>query len=170
MPLYLRTEKFLMMFIYLAAFTLVCTMILVVCDIVGRLFFHRPITGTMEICSITMSMYTLMGMGYNLIINRHVRMPALYDRCSQKGKRILDCIIYLLITLFSLVFVYGSYNFFIRSYSINERFFTTITLYVWWGKGIMLIGAVLLLMQSTLHLIHSVCCLLKNDSVQKSGA
>jgi TRAP-type mannitol/chloroaromatic compound transport system permease small subunit len=66
---------------------------------VSRTFFNLPLIWIVEVAQFTMAAYYLLGGGYSVTLEGHVRMDLLYSRWSPKTRAIID-----LITAFFLIF------------------------------------------------------------------
>lgn len=65
---------------------------LIVFEVVTRYGFSAPTTWGTELTTLLFATYVLLGGGYTLLKNDHVRMDVLYSRFSDRGKAVLDLI------------------------------------------------------------------------------
>jgi TRAP-type mannitol/chloroaromatic compound transport system permease small subunit len=68
-------------------------------ETISRTVFNTPHIWVVEVAQFIMAAYYLLGGGYSMILDGHVRMDLLYGRWSAKGQALSD-----LITAFLLVF------------------------------------------------------------------
>jgi TRAP-type C4-dicarboxylate transport system permease small subunit len=59
---------------YVGMFLLIPMMLLTTADVVGRSFFHRPITGAYELSSYLLAVFILLGISYTYQVGGHVRV------------------------------------------------------------------------------------------------
>lgn len=154
--LYEKTDFLLKYSIYIAAAVLMFVMIITVCDVVGRYVFGHPITGTAEFSAMTMVLYGYFGMAYGLKYGKLVRMTTLYDKLPAKFKPYMDILIVLIMVAFMTVFVYSTLTMFIQSYQRRETMDAAVTLYAWYGKGCLFLGALLMWVQCILTFISAI--------------
>ncbi len=66
---------------------------------ISRTAFDTPLIWVVEMAQFTMAAYYLLGGGYSMQLDAHVRMDLLYGRWSAKGRAIADAV-----TVFCLIF------------------------------------------------------------------
>ena len=66
---------------------------------VCRYFFNMPISWSMEMGQFVLAAYYLLGGGYSLQLDSHVRMDLLYSRGSPRARAVTD-----VFTIFFLIF------------------------------------------------------------------
>ncbi len=69
---------------------------------ISRTFFDTSFIWIVEMAQFMMAAYYLLGGGYSMQLDAHVRMDLAYDRLSDRGKAVTD-----LFTVFLLVFYLG---------------------------------------------------------------
>jgi len=90
-------------------------------DVVMRYAFHNSSIAMQEMEWHLFAIVILFGTSYSLKENAHVRVDFLYDKFSEKTKAIINIVGTLLFLLpFTLLIIYGSYDFVMDSYSTNE--------------------------------------------------
>lgn len=72
--------------------------------VLARVGFNHPYIWVVETAQFTMAAYYLLGGGYSMILDGHVRMDLLYDRWSPKTRAIVDAVTVFLL-IFFLVFL-----------------------------------------------------------------
>ena len=90
-------------------------------DVILRYFFHTGFIASQEMEWHLFAVMFLFGISYALNDESHVRVDFIYDSLNDKKKAIINIIgtIFLLIP-FALLIIYGSYEFVMDSYSVNE--------------------------------------------------
>ena len=96
----------------------------------------------------TITAYYILGGGYSMITDDHVRMDLFYGRLKKRGKAIMDvCTSGFLIFYLAILF-YGSITSLQYTIKTKQKLFTAWAPYVWPIKTLMLIGILLMLLQA----------------------
>lgn len=85
-------DKFCAFLSYCGTVMVFFLMFLIVADVVGRVGFNHPVTGTPEIVKNAISVIAFFMMAWAAYEDRHVRSTMIVDRMPPLGKRILDII------------------------------------------------------------------------------
>jgi TRAP-type mannitol/chloroaromatic compound transport system permease small subunit len=114
----------------------------------SRTIFNQPHIWVVEITQFTMAAYYLLGGGYSMILEGHVRMDLLYGRWSARRQAMTDAITVFFLIFYLVFLLYGgisSIEYAVRYGQVN---------YTPWApplapiKIIMTIGIVLMLLQT----------------------
>jgi TRAP-type mannitol/chloroaromatic compound transport system permease small subunit len=90
-------------------------------DVVLRYFFSTGSIGMQEMEWHLFAVMFLLGISYALQDESHVRVDFIYDSLSKKKKAIINIIGTILMLIpFALFIAYGSYEFVLDSYNMNE--------------------------------------------------
>ena len=73
----------------------------------SRTLFDSPLLWSVEVAQMTMAAYYLLGGGYSIQLDSHVRMDLLYARWSPKTKAVVDCITAVGLLAYLVVLLYG---------------------------------------------------------------
>jgi TRAP-type C4-dicarboxylate transport system permease small subunit len=84
---------------YGGMFLLVPMMLLTAGDVIGRVFWSRPIPGAVELSSYMLAIFILMGVAYTHQVKGHVRVGMLVSRLPEQVGLILD-VFTILLSLF----------------------------------------------------------------------
>ena len=84
---------------YGGMFLLVPMMLLTAGDVIGRVFWSRPIPGAVELSSYMLAVFILMGVAYTHQVKGHVRVGMLVSRLPERVGLILD-VFTILLSLF----------------------------------------------------------------------
>ena len=79
--------------------------ILIVVEVTFRYLFSSPTVWGTELTSLIFATYILLGGGYTLLKNDHVRMDMIYQRFSEKGRAMLDLLTCPLALLYCVILV-----------------------------------------------------------------
>ena len=95
-----------------------------------------------------MTGYYLLGGGYSLLSDDHVRMDLIYSRLKDRTKALLDMITSVFLITYLVILLIGAYSSLHYTIQTNQRLFTAWAPYVWPIKTVMLFGILLMLLQS----------------------
>ena len=73
----------------------------------SRTLFDAPLIWSLEVAQMTLAAYYLLGSGYSLQLDSHVRMDLLYSRWSPRVKAVLDCVTAIGLVAYLAVLLYG---------------------------------------------------------------
>ena len=73
----------------------------------SRTIFDAPLIWSVEVAQMTMAAYYLLGGGYSMQLDSHVRMDLLYDRWSPKTRATADLITAVALLTYLAVLLYG---------------------------------------------------------------
>lgn len=104
----------------LASFWIFVLMMVMSGDILGRVFFNHPITGTYEMVKLTIVGIVFLQLPYTLWHHKHVRGTLISSKLAPLSREILNLPIYLLgASIFVLIFI-ASWDSTIESWRILE--------------------------------------------------
>ncbi len=115
---------------------------------ISRTFFKVPFVWVMEMAQFTMAAYYLLGGGYSMQLQSHVRMDVLYERWSPRKKAVVDACTSGFLIFYLIVLLYGGISSTAYAIEYGQRNYST------WGppmapiKVIMTIGILLMLLQA----------------------
>ena len=123
-------------------------MFVLVLSFVTRNIINIPLMWIIEMAQFIITGYYLLGGGYSMIMGDHVRMDLVYSKLSDLNKAKLDAFTSFFLVFYLITLLYGSISSLIYTLETNQRLFTAWAPYVWPIKTIMLIGILLMLLQS----------------------
>ena len=123
-------------------------MFLLVLSFVTRNIINLPLMWIIEMAQFTITAYYLLGGGYSMITDDHVRMDLFYGRLSKKGKAKMDIITSFFLIFYLVVLFVGSISSLLYTIQTKQKLFTAWAPYVWPIKTLMLIGILLMLLQA----------------------
>ncbi|MFA0963878.1 TRAP transporter small permease subunit [Roseivirga sp. BDSF3-8] len=150
----------------LVSWVTVLLVLVVFYDVVTRYFFNYTTVATIELEWHLFSLIFLLGAGYALKHDRHVRVDVFYTRFSEKKKAMINLTGSLLFLIpFCAIVIYAALPFVQNSYSISEtspdpgglpgRFVI---------KGAIVIGFSLLLIQAIGELLRNLLIITRKSS------
>jgi TRAP-type mannitol/chloroaromatic compound transport system permease small subunit len=123
-------------------------MFILILSFVTRNIINYPLMWIIEMAQFTITAYYLLGGGYSMMTDDHVRMDLFYGRLSKKGKAKMDVFSSFFLIFYLVVLLIGSYTSLVYTLKTNQKLFTAWAPYVWPIKTLMLIGILLMLLQA----------------------
>jgi len=151
-------DKVVRLFAYLAGTLIVVLALLIVYEATNRYLFDASSVTISEIQWHIFDIIFLLGLSYTMQQDKHVRVDLFYDSYSPKTKAIVDIVgtIFLIIP-FILIVIYTSYTLVEMSYLQDEISSDPGGLsYRYLIKGMIIVGFVLLLLQSISNLAKNI--------------
>jgi TRAP-type mannitol/chloroaromatic compound transport system permease small subunit len=151
-------ETLIDIFARLAAFLVIALSFLVVYDSINRYFFGGGSVALQELEWHIFDIIFLLGLSYTLKSDKHVRVDIFYSNYSQKSKAIVNIISNIFLILpFTILILYVSYDYIALSYTQNEISPDPGGLaYRWIIKSMMVVGFMLLGMQSIAEILKNI--------------
>ena len=123
-------------------------MFILILSFVTRNIINIPLIWIIEMAQFVMTGYYLLGGGYSMLTDDHVRMDLIYSKLKDKTKALLDSLKSVFLVFYLVVLFYGSISSLTYTIETNQRLFTAWAPYVWPIKSIMTFGILLMLLQS----------------------
>ena len=123
-------------------------MFILILSFVTRNIINIPLIWIIEMAQFVMTGYYLLGGGYSMLTDDHVRMDLIYSKLKDKTKALLDSLTSVFLIFYLVVLLYGSISSLTYTIETNQRLFTAWAPYVWPIKSIMTFGIGLMLLQS----------------------
>ena len=146
---YVRTIDFISLKTGRATMYLVFVMMFIlILSFVTRNIINIPLIWIIEMAQFVMTGYYLLGGGYSMLTDDHVRMDLIYSKLNDKTKALLDSLTSVFLIFYLVVLFYGSISSLTYTIETNQRLFTAWAPYVWPIKSVMTFGILLMLLQS----------------------
>ena len=123
-------------------------MFILILSFVTRNIINIPLIWIIEMAQFVMTGYYLLGGGYSMLTDDHVRMDLIYSKLKDKTKALLDSFTSVFLIFYLVVLLIGSISSLTYTLETNQRLFTAWAPYVWPIKSIMTFGILLMLLQS----------------------
>ena len=123
-------------------------MFLLILSFVTRNIINIPLMWIIEMAQFTITAYYLLGGGYSMLTDDHVRMDLFYGKLSKRGKAKMDIFTSIFLIFFLSVLFFGSITSLIYTIETKQKLFTAWAPYVWPIKSLMLLGILLMLLQA----------------------
>ena len=144
-----RVGRFVMYGIFLMMFLLILSFI-------TRNIINFPLMWIIEMAQFTITAYYLLGGGYSMLTDDHVRMDLFYGKLSKKGKAKMDIFTSFFLIFYLAILFFGSITSLIYTIETKQKLFTAWAPYVWPIKTLMLIGILLMLLQAFSSLFKNI--------------
>ena len=136
-----KVGRFVMYFVFFMMFLLILFF-------VTRNIINFPLMWIIEMAQFTITAYYLLGGGYSMLMNDHVRMDLFYGKLSKKGKAKMDMFTSAFLIFYLIILFIGSITSLVYTIETKQKLFTAWAPYVWPIKTLMLIGILLMLLQA----------------------
>ena len=123
-------------------------MFLLILSFVTRNIINYPLMWIIEMAQFTITAYYLLGGGYSMITDDHVRMDLFYGKLSEKSKAKMDIFTSFFLIFYLILLFLGSITSLIYTIETKQKLFTAWAPYVWPIKTLMLLGILLMLLQA----------------------
>ena len=123
-------------------------MFILILSFVTRNIINIPLIWIIEMAQFTITAYYLLGGGYSMIMDDHVRMDLFYGKLSKKGKAKMDIFTSIFLIFYLVLLFFGSITSLIYTIETKQKLFTAWAPYVWPIKTLMLTGILLMLLQA----------------------
>ncbi len=115
-------------------------------EVVARYLFNAPTIWVHESAYLLFGMQYLVAGGYALLHGSHVRVDVLYAKLPARGRVGIDILTSVFFFIFAFALIGTSWIFFADSFEMGETTVETWGIQHWPVKGVMLLGAMLLLL------------------------
>ena len=123
-------------------------MFILILSFITRNIINFPLIWIIEMAQFVITAYYILGGSYSMITNDHVRMDLFYSKFSEKNKARMDAFTSIFLFFYLVTLLYGSISSLQYTIQTKQKLFTAWAPYVWPIKTIMLIGILLMLLQS----------------------
>ena len=138
-------------------------MFLLILSFVTRNIINFPLMWIIEMAQFTITAYYLLGGGYSMLTDDHVRMDLFYGKLSNKGKAKMDVFTSFFLIFYLIILFLGSITSLIYTIETKQKLFTAWAPYVWPIKTLMLIGILLMLLQAFSTLFKDIAKMKGNN-------
>ncbi|MCK9230971.1 MAG: TRAP transporter small permease [Syntrophales bacterium] len=129
-------------------------------DATARFLFNNPIPGMFELNEVILVICVFMGATWTQIERGHIRVEVFLMKSSARKQYILNTISWFVALIFAAILCYQTYMGFLDSYSVREFRWGSIQMPIWWAKGLVPLGLLLLMIQLIFDIIMEVRALL----------
>lgn len=129
-------------------------------EVVSRYLFNAPTVWSGELCQYGMCFASLLGGGYALIKDQHVRVDIVFRHFNFKTRAILELATWWVVVIFLLVLIWKGGELTIDAYLGDERSMTLLELPMFYSLSLVPLGSALLLIQVIARMVRNVLNLL----------
>lgn len=129
-------------------------------EVVSRYLFNAPTVWSGELCQYGMCFASLLGGGYALIKDQHVRVDIVFRFFNFKQRAFIELATWWVVVLFLLVLIWKGGELTIDAYLGDERSMTLLELPMFYSLAMVPVGAALLLIQTIIRMVRNVLNLL----------
>lgn len=94
--------------------------VLILFDVIGRIFFNHPVTGVVEIVKVSIVGAVWIQIPYSTMTKLHVRSTLIHTRLGPNGKEVLNIISNAIGGSLMMILFWASWSDMIHSWSISE--------------------------------------------------
>ena len=158
---YIRTvEWYTRLFGYIGAFIILLLVVAMVYEVLARYFFAAPTKWAFEMAYMLMGTSFMFGIAYCMQMGRHIRVDFVYDHVSLKKRQVIDLVGFLFLVPMLLWLTWGVWEYFAEAYRVDETSGESAwNPIIWPFKFSLVIGVVLLFMQTTVQIVRSIMVL-----------
>ena len=121
--------------------------LMIIYEITMRTVFDRPTTWAAELTGMMCATCYFLGGAWNVKKDAHVRVDIIYSRFSPRVRAGINCLNFLLFSLYMLAMLKFIWPYMIQSVYLNESWHSLWDPYLWPLKIIMLLGYFLIMLQ-----------------------
>jgi TRAP-type mannitol/chloroaromatic compound transport system permease small subunit len=125
-------------------------------EVTARYLFNMPTIWVHESSFLLFGMQYMLGGAYGLLHGSHVRVDVIYTRLSKRTQAAIDVFTSVFFFIFIVAMCATGWTFFSESLAMDERSVETWQIQYWPVKGMMLLGAILILLAGVARLIKDV--------------
>ena len=159
-PFIRAVEWFTRLFGYIGAFIISILIVAMVYEVISRYFFSAPTKWAFEMAYMLMGTSFMFGLAYCMQMGRHIRVDFIYDHVSPKARQVIDLTGYLFLVPMLLWLSWGLWEYFSEAYRVDETSGESAwNPIIWPFKFSLVIGFVLLSMQTVVQIVRSIMIL-----------
>lgn len=149
---------------YLTAMLIFPMTAIIIYEVFMRYLFNRPTTWGFELTTYIYGIHFMLGLGYTLMYNGHVRVEVFVTLLSRRKQQIISilCNLFLLLPVFSL-FCYASWSYAWTSVVRNEKSWTSWAPPLYPFKLLMALGFLMFVIQGVSTLLKEIQALRNGD-------
>jgi len=152
-------KKYRVLALSLSAISGICLALMILTitlDATARYLFNSPIAGVFETNEVMLVIIVFMGLTWTQMDRENIRVEILLVRMSKKHRQIANTFAWLITLCFVSILFFMTYQGFLDSYSIKEFRWGSVQMPIWWAKGIVPLGLMLLMIQLLMDIIFEI--------------
>ncbi len=137
--------------------------VIIVWELILRNVFNQPTVWAHEISVMFFGVLAITSGAYTLKEKAHVNMDLFYINLSERGKAIMNIVIFPAFFVFTIIILWLGWEFALRAIALNERSISTWSPIIWPAKLMIPVGAFLLLMEGIALLLKDILMLTSKE-------
>jgi TRAP-type C4-dicarboxylate transport system permease small subunit len=125
-------------------------------DATARYLFNSPVAGVFELNEVMLVVCVFMGLTWTQMDRGNIRVEIFLLKLSPRWRHILDAFSWIVTLCFVSILFYMSYKGFLDSYRIREFRWGSVQMPIWWAKGLVPFGLLLLMLQLLLDIFFEL--------------
>jgi TRAP-type mannitol/chloroaromatic compound transport system permease small subunit len=125
-------------------------------EVIARYIFNKPTIWVHESSYLLFGMQYLIAGSYAFLRGSHVAVDIVYNKLPMRGRYGMDVFTSIFSFIFFIALLGTSYNFFLNSFGMRERTVETWQIQYYPVKGIMVVGAVLIILATISKLYKDI--------------
>ena len=137
--------------------------VIIVWELILRNVFNHPTVWAHEISVMFFGVLAITSGAYTLKERAHVNMDLFYINLSDRGKAIMNIIVFPAFFVFVIIILWLGWEFALRAIALNERSISTWSPIIWPVKLMLPVGAFLLLIEGIALLFKDILTLTSKE-------
>lgn len=144
----------------ISAVTIAIMMVSTTIDATVRFVLNTPIPGIFELNEVILVVCVFMGITWTQMERGHIRVEVVLMRVSPRTRHILNVFSWTVALIFVGILCYQTYQGFQDSFRIREFRWGSVQMPIWWAKGLVPLGLLLMMAQLVLDIWKEINSLL----------
>jgi len=154
----------------LSSYVIVAMVLMMTYEVVCRYVFNAPTIWSAEMNQYALCFISMMGGGYAILKDEHVRVDILYHRFSPRRQAAIDLLTWWLVIVFCIVLMWKGGDMAVEAFIKGEKSMGFINFPMFPSLSLVPIGAFLMLIQAISRLMRHSMTLLASEDENKQTA
>jgi len=151
----------------LCSYVIFLMVLMMTYEVICRYLFNAPTVWSGELSQYALCVISMLGGGYAILLDEHVRVDILYQRFSTKRQAAIDLCTWWLVLVFCFVLVWKGGEMAVESYLKGEKSMGFINFPMYPSLAMIPIGACLMLLQAVARITRNVLTLVTEENENK---
>lgn len=143
----------------LSAITIAIMMLSTTIDATARYVLNKPLPGIFELNEVLLVICVYMGITWTQMERGHIRVEVIISRVSRNTRHILNILSWAVALIFVAILCYQTFQGFQDSFRIREFRWGSVQMPIWWAKGLVPLGCLMLMAQLVLDIWKEIMAL-----------